>query len=140
MCDNILELIAVIFGAAEISAAIVIASMFLGCFQQFKFPQLTIDQIIALTASVGSLAAAVATYLTVREMKAGRVLGARARLTTPGTDQQIAFAWARAPKNYVQSPSKVRIIIRNASQGVAHKIRLNWRLENPIDAAGLKDI
>ena len=98
---------------------------------------LTFDQIIAIAASAGSMAAALATYLTVREMRAGRVLSARARLTTPGTDQAFEFLWRRSPRNLAPSPPRARLIIRNASQGVAHNIRVRWSAINPIDASQL---
>lgn len=140
MFDRLGLFLDALFNTAASPVATLLASLLLRWIQELELPKLTLDQLIAITASIGSLAAAIATYLTVREMKAGRILNARARLTTPGTDQQITFSWERAPKNHVLPPPKIRIIVRNASQGVAHKIRLNWKLENPIKGDGLAEL
>lgn len=101
-------------------------------FKQVTSHVISLDQIIAIVASVASCAAAVATYLTVREMKAGRVAAARGRLTTPGSDAEIKFLWRRT-KNLAPSIDPQRIIIRNASAGVAHNIRGCWQCDFDLD-------
>lgn len=101
---------------------------------------LTLDQVIALSASAGSFAAALATYATVREMRQGRILSARARLTTPGTDLGFVFEWVKATKNLAPTIETRRIIIRNASSGVAHNIRVKWDVCFPFNNDDLSSI
>lgn len=106
--------------------AVKIVAALIAAFSDLGSHLVTLDQIIAISASLGSLAAAFATYLTVREMRAGRVSAARARLTTPGTDESFEFEWKRSPKNRVSPPEHRRILIRNASAGVARDVRVRW--------------
>lgn len=115
--------------------SVVAIALFKGVFRY----SITPDQVIAMVASLGSCAAAAATYLTVREMKAGRIAAARGRLTTPGSDTEIRFLWQRS-RNLAPSISPQRVIIRNASAGVAHNIRASWECAFDIAEADIKRI
>jgi hypothetical protein len=89
------------------------------------------DKIVAAVASLGSLGAAFATYATVKEMRAARVLGARARITPRCPSNLIEFTWKLYPNNSAPARSPFSISARNASQGVAKNIVAHWRYTNP---------
>ena len=114
----------VLFAALATGTAVVLTAIVKG----MVAAAITVDQIIAIVASLGACAAAVATYLTVREMRAGRIAAARARLTTPGSDLEIRYLWRRS-KNIAPDIDTHRAIIRNASAGVAHNIRASWECD-----------
>lgn len=90
------------------------------------------DKIVAAVASLGSLGAAFATYLTVKEMRAARVLGARARITPKTPSNIIDFTWSLYPDNAPPLSIPFPIVARNASQGAAKNICINWKSITPL--------
>jgi len=98
------------------------------------------DRWIAAISSLGSLGAAAATFLTVREMRAGRILSSRARLTTIGADRPIQLKWKVRPTVSAPSISESRALVRNASQGVARDIRAKWEVLNAITATDVEAV
>lgn len=93
----------------------------------FSF-NITLDQLVAIVASIGSCAAALATYGTIREMRASRISAARARLAIPGSDLAIRFVWSRRPYVELTVPNQ-KILVRNASSGAAYNIDVEWRCD-----------
>lgn len=98
------------------------------------------DRWIALVSSLGTCAAAVATFLTLREMRAGRILNARARISSPGTDRKTNIEWAISPVASLPTVESVRLLVRNASQGVARRIHARWTVTNPLTPSEIETV
>jgi hypothetical protein len=77
-------------------------------------------------SSLGSLGAAIATFLTVREMQAARRLTARARIGLKGSDSPVRFVW-NLSKNILALPDGNPVIaVRNSSSGIATSVIVKW--------------
>ena len=97
-----------------------------------KFSLDGFNAFVGLLTSVGTFLAAGATYLTVREMKAGRVANARGRVAVLGQSKAVAFDWCLGSLNKVRRGESVALLVRNASQGIARGIRANWKIKNAL--------
>lgn len=100
---------------------------------------LTLDQLVAIVASVGSCAAALATYGTIREMRASRIAAARARLAIPGSDLHIRFVWSRKTDVELTVPNQ-KILVRNASSGAAYNIDVEWTCDFDLAATDIENV
>lgn len=96
---------------------------------------MSIDQIIALIASIGSCLAAIATFLTVRQMDKQREMSYRPELAfsqvifegiNRSDDSLIPDVWAHADKDSSLSDSRFCIPIRNIGLGSAKSIQISW--------------
>jgi hypothetical protein len=98
------------------------------------------DRAVALATSLGTLLAAGTTLLTVREMRQGRIAVARAHVTTFGPDLLLNYTWHVAPRNVPPEHTDLRILVRNASQGVAQNIHARWKIDLPLTVEQLSAI
>lgn len=80
-------------------------------------------------ASLAALGAALATFLTINEMRDSRMAAARARVTAKSTDQIIEYRLDTRGGSFGADEGDVRLTLRNASQGIAQNIHLLWNID-----------
>jgi hypothetical protein len=97
-----------------------------------------IDKLVAALASFGSVAAAGATLLTIREMKAARIEAARGRVSVSADEQILSLALDLRDLRIGATKLLPSIKIRNASPGVARNIHLTWKISDPINKHDMK--
>lgn len=124
-----------IIGALVVAVAGVILALLKGLISL----DLTLDQLVAIAASVGSCAAALATYGTIREMRASRIAAARARLAIPGSDLTIRFVWSRKTDVELMVPTQ-KILVRNASSGAAYNIDVDWKCDFDLTTGDIANV
>lgn len=87
---------------------------------------MSIDQIIALSASVGACLSAFATFLTIREMAEQRRISYIPELVVCRTD----FAWEFRKADSIRQPDSMhpdaRLKVVNAGRGAARNLRIRW--------------
>lgn len=99
------------------------------------------DNLIAAISSIGTLGAAFATVWTVREMRAARIISARARITATGATKSFKYSWRMLPYNQPDIPDEeIYLQIRNASQGVGKNIHMNWSAITSVTQEDLENI
>ncbi|GEM_PF-3838586 len=81
---------------------------------------------LALISSLGALAAASAAFLTINEMKAARILSARARVGFATAGQPLDVRW-EISRNEIKFPSgSASIMLRNTTSGTANEAHEDW--------------
>lgn len=108
---------------------------------------MTLDQIIALSASVAACASAVATFLTIRQMAKQREASYRPELAfstthfegSAASDEQLPNYWvAWTPQlESRDNPRELEIPLRNVGLGAAREVSLAWTfpIERVVDEA-----
>lgn len=119
--------------------AVVVAGIALALFKSLFSFNLTLDQLVAITASIGSCAAALATYGTIREMRASRISAARARLAIPGSDLAMRFVWSLKSEVELTVPNQ-KILVRNASSGAAYNIDVEWKCDFDLTSQDIENV
>jgi hypothetical protein len=94
----------------------------------------------AVLSSLATLAAAVAAFLTVREMQAGRKLSARARVGFGGSQDPVHFVWTPSIGRVLKIDGPATMILRNTTGGSADTVRATWRAATKITAEDIEAI
>lgn len=90
---------------------------------------------VSVLASLATLGAAIAAFLTVREMQEARKLAARARIGFGGAAQPLRFLWNLRRNVIEQLDGAPLVTLRNTTSGSADGITATWRASNKITSA-----
>lgn len=122
---------------------VVAAAAMFGSFTGFTIAKLisaTSPDYLSAISSIGSFGAAIAAFLTLREMRSARRLSARARIGLRGSESPARFQWDLAENHLSLPDGTPTLAIRNSNEGTANSVTMSWRAETRISVQDIEAI